>query len=226
MKFLESLDFEPVFDYIPLFFEGILGTIGFAIATICIGTILGFLLSLARISKLKVLNYPAKAYIAIIRGTPLLIQLYIFAYGLPLLFPQLNLGKTMAGILALGLNSTAYVAEIFRSGIQAVDLGQSEAARSMGFSYGFTMRKIVFPQAVKNILPSIGNEFVTIVKESSVVSILGILDITRVSDLIKASTLKVLEPLLFAALLYFVITYSLSALIKVLERKLSVYGNK
>lgn len=135
-----------------------------------------------------------------------MIQLYIFAYGIPTLFPSLNIGIYTSGVIALGLNSTAYVAEIYRRGIQAVDPGQMEAARSMGFSRSFAMRKIVFPQAFKNIIPAIGNEFVTVVKESSVVSILGIYDITRVSDLVKASTLKVFESLIIAALLYFMIT--------------------
>lgn len=221
-----GLDFKPVLKYLPQFAKGALGTIGFALATIIFGSILGFFLCLAHMSKHKLLKYPAKFYIQVVRGTPLLIQLYIFAFGIPMLFPSLNIGVVMAGILALGLNSTAYVAEIFRAGIESVDPGQMEAARSMGFSSRFSMWKIVFPQAIRNIIPSIGNEFITIVKESSVVSIIGIYDITRVSDLVKASTLKVFEALIVAAVMYLVITTILSKLIKYAERRLTEYAKR
>lgn len=225
MKILASLDFGPVFNYFNTFMEGVLGTLGFSIATIVIGSCLGFLMCLARISTFKPLALLAQGYIAIIRGTPMLIQLFIFAYGIPT-FLNVSIDLTLAGIIALGLNSTAYVAEIFRAGIQAVDIGQMEGCRAMGYSYSFAMWKVIFPQAVKNILPSLGNEFVTIVKESSIISVIGLLDITRASDLAKAGTLKVLETLLFAALLYLIITSVLSYFIKLLERKLNAYVKK
>lgn len=225
MKILLSLDFGPVFKYINTFLNGVLGTLGFSVATIVIGSILGFLLCLVRISKFKPISLLAQGYIGIIRGTPMLIQLFIFAYGIPMFF-GIDIDLTIAGIIALGLNSTAYVAEIFRAGIQAVDPGQMEGCRAMGYSYNFAMWKIVFPQAVKNILPSLGNEFVTIVKESSIISVIGLTDITRASDLAKAGTARVLESLLFAAVLYLIITTVLSYLIKLLERKLNAYAKK
>ena len=225
MKILVSLDFGPVLKYFNTFMNGVLGTLGFSIATIIIGSCLGFIMCLARISKFKPLALLAQGYIAIIRGTPMLIQLFIFAYGIPTFF-NISIDLSLAGVIALGLNSTAYVAEIFRAGIQAVDVGQMEGCRAMGYSYSFTMWKVIFPQAVKNILPSLGNEFVTIVKESSIISVIGLLDITRASDLAKVGTLKVLETLLFAALLYLIITSILSYFIRLLERKLNAYGEK
>ena len=223
---LVALDFKPVLEFLPNFGRGVLITLGFALFTIVVGTILGFLLFLLRNSRSKVLSAVAKGYIALIRGTPLLIQLYLFAYGLPRLIPGLNLGIYTSGLLALALNSSAYVAEIIRSGVQAVDEGQIEASRALGFSRSYTMWHIIFPQAIRNVIPSLGNEFVTIVKESSIVSILGIYDITRVSDLVKASTLKVFEALVVAALLYFVITSTLTYLIHKLEGRLTTYAKR
>lgn len=221
---LASLNFYPVLEFFPNFMRGVATTIVFSITTILIGAVFGFGMALLRMSRNKALSSIANFYISFVRGTPLLIQLYIFAYGIPTLFPSLNIGIYTSGVIALGLNSTAYVAEIYRSGIQAVDPGQMEAARSMGFSRSFAMRKIVFPQAFKNIIPAIGNEFVTVVKESSVVSILGIYDITRVSDLVKASTLKVFESLIIAALLYFIITTILTYFVNKIEKRLNVYA--
>ncbi len=217
------LDFNPVFKATGQFMQGVLITLGFALATIVIGTLLGFLLCLCRISKSKVLSSISAFYISVVRGTPLLIQLYILAYGIPMLL-SVNISIYISGILALGLNSSAYVAEIFRSGIQSVDSGQIEGSRSLGFSYSYTIKNVVFPQALKNILPAIGNEFVTIVKESSVVSLIGIADITRVADIVKADTLKVFEALIYAAVLYYVITTSLTFLICFGERKLNKYA--
>ena len=219
-----NINFGPVFEFLPNFGRGVLITLGFALFTIVVGTILGFLLFLLRNSRVKVLSLFAKGYISVIRGTPLLIQLYLFAYGIPRLISGLNLGVYTSGLIALALNSSAYVAEIIRSGVQAVDEGQFEAASALGFSRSYTMWKIIFPQAIRNVIPSLGNEFVTIVKESSIVSILGIYDITRVADLVKASTLKVFEALIVAALLYFVITSILTFLIQKVEKRLMTYA--
>ena len=219
-----TIDFSPIWEFLPNFGQGVLITLLFAFVTIIGGTILGFFLFLLRQSPVRLFSYVAKGYIAMIRGTPLLIQLYLIAYGLPRIIPGMNLGVFVSGLIALALNSSAYVAEIIRSGVQAVDAGQFEAARALGFSRSFTMWRIIFPQAIKHVIPSLGNEFVTIVKESSIVSILGIYDITRVADLVKASTFKVFEALVFAALLYFVITTTLSYFIHLFEKKVSVYA--
>lgn len=216
-----GLDFSIILKYLPLYGKGVLITIGLSLVTIIIGSILGFFMSLATISKNKWLSIPAKAYISFVRGTPLLIQIYIFAYGIPMAFPSLNLGVTISAMIGLSLNSVAYVAEIFRSGIQAVDKGQFEGGYAMGYSKIFVMKKIILPQAIKNALPSIGNEFVTIVKESSIVSVLGILDLTRVADLIKADTLQLFEALIVSALLYYAITFPITKVMQSLERRLS-----
>lgn len=219
-----TIDFSPIWQFLPNFGRGVLVTLLFAVVTIVGGTILGFLLFLLRNSRFKVLSFIAKGYISVIRGTPLLIQLYLIAYGLPRIIPNLNLGVFASGLIALSLNSAAYVAEIIRSGVQSVDAGQFEEAKALGFSKRYTMGKIIFPQAIKHVIPSLGNEFVTIVKESSIISILGIYDITRVADLVKASTFKVFEALVFAALLYFVITSFLTYFIHLFERKINVYA--
>ncbi|MCI2110871.1 MAG: amino acid ABC transporter permease [Bacilli bacterium] len=225
------MDFGPVFRYFNQFLYGVGMTIGLSAASIFIGATLGFLMCLARMSRHKWLNMPAKAYISVVRGTPTLIQLYIFAFGIPMLLQtifmrSITIDFTVSGIIALGLNSTAYSAEIYRSGVQAVDVGQFEAATSMGFSYRYTMRKIIFPQAFRNILPSIGGEFITVVKESSIVSVLGIYDITGVANIVKANTLKVFETLILAAGLYFAITFTLSKLINLLEKRFNVYATR
>jgi len=218
-----TLDFSSIIKFLPLFGKGILVTIGLAISTIIIGILLGTPLSLMLLSKSKVLKRIAKVYVDIVRGTPLLLQLYIFAYALPLSF-NISLTSIQAGIMALGLNSAAYVCEIIRSGIQAVDKGQLEASRALGLSKWKTMQKVILPQAIKNVLPTLGNEFVTIVKESSIVSIVGISDIMRISDQIRASTWRVFETLIFAAVLYFFITKTISLLINRFERRLHKNG--
>lgn len=218
-------DFGPIFRAFGEFMEGVGVTLLFSLGTVFFGTLLGFLINLGHMSKRKWLSWICGFYVSLIRGTPLLIQLYLLAYGIPIAF-ALNVNIYLSGLVALSLNSSAYVAEIFRSGTQAVDIGQTEAGRSLGLSRNYTSWHIVFPQALKNVLPAIGNEFVTVVKESSVVSIIGIADITRVADLLKASTLKVFEALLFAALLYYVVTTSLSALIKLGEKRLNKYADR
>ncbi|MCR4699166.1 MAG: amino acid ABC transporter permease [Bacilli bacterium] len=204
---------------LPRFLSGALITLEYALIAIALGTILGFLVNLGSLSIWKWLRALSAFYISIFRGTPSLIQLYICFYGIPLAF-GIDINAFVAGMIALSLNSSAYVAEIFRSGIQSVDIGQSEAARSLGFSRSYTMTHVIFPQAFKNVIPALGNEFITLVKESSIVSLIGINDITHIADLVKASTYKVFESLLIAALIYYVITMSLTLVIKFVERKL------
>lgn len=218
-----NLDFSVIIRFLPLFIQGLFVTIGFAFVTVLLGVLIGIPLSLLRLSSKKWLRFPASSYIEVIRGTPLLLQLYLIAYGIPIAF-GVNIPLIIAGILALAINSSAYVAEVIRAGIQAVDKGQTEASRSLGLSYWQTMRLIIIPQAVKNVLPAIGNEFVTIVKESSIVSIIGIMDLMHVADMIKTQTFRIFEALLMAALLYFIVTYSISSLLRRLEARLKNNG--
>ena len=213
--------------YHKFFLEGCKNTLILALFSVLIGTLGGTLLSLCRMSKFKPLKYIAVAIVEFVRGTPLMVQLMFIFYGLPMIgvtFPDIsfipNFSRFMAGVVAMSLNSSAYVSEIIRSGIQAVDPGQMEAARSIGFTYGESMRKVILPQAVKNILPALGNEFVTVIKESSIVSVIGIADLMfRTNDVI-AVTYRSLQALLIAALLYFVMTFLTGRLVSLAERKM------
>ena len=213
--------------YHKFFLEGCKNTLILALFSVLIGTLGGTLLSLCRMSKFKPLKYIAVAIVELVRGTPLMVQLMFIFYGLPMIgvtFPDIsfipNFSRFMAGVVAMSLNSSAYVSEIIRSGIQAVDPGQMEAARSIGFTYGESMRKVILPQAVKNILPALGNEFVTVIKESSIVSVIGIADLMfRTNDVI-AVTYRSLQALLIAALLYFVMTFITGRLVSLAERKM------
>ena len=195
-------------------------TLSLAAITVFFGTILGALIALMRMSKIPPLRWISSAYTEIIRGTPMLLQLYLFYFGLPQLLPFLNRQQYACVAIALVCNSAAYVSEIIRSGIQAVDIGQTEAARSLGFSQGQTMRYIVLPQAVKNILPALGNEFIMVTKDTSLASTFFIGDLMTQVLLIKGATYLPIEPLTIAAVIYFVVTFVLSKLVGKLERRL------
>ena len=214
--------------YSNFFLEGVRNTLIIAFFTVLLGTILGTLMATARMSHLKPLKWLATAYIEFFRGTPLMVQLMFIFYGLPMIgvkFPEVSFipdfDRFAAGVVAMSLNSCAYVAEIIRSGIQAVDKGQAEAARSLGFHQGQTMRLVILPQAVRNILPALGNEFVTSIKESSIVSIIGIADLMYRTKGVIAKTYNSLDCLAIAALIYFVLTFVSSRLISLMERKMS-----
>ena len=195
-------------------------TLALAAIAVVFGTVLGALLALMRMSKLKLLNWIAGAYIGVIRGTPMLLQLYFFYFGLPKLIPILNKQQFACVAIALVCNSAAYVSEIIRSGIQAVDIGQTEAARSLGMSQTLTMTQIILPQAVKNILPALGNEFIMLVKDTSLASTFFIGDIMTQYLLIKGATYLPIEPLVIAAILYLVLTFILSKLLAFFERRM------
>jgi len=193
-------------------------TIMLAFFTVIIGSIFGLLLSLMRLSKNRLLKFIGTAYVEFIRGTPLILQLYIIFYGLP--FLGVVLPGFSAGIIALSMNSAAYISEIVRAGIQSVDKGQMEAARSIGMKKPMAMRYIIIPQAIKTILPALGNEFITVIKESSIVSVIGIHDLMYNADTVRGNTFRVFEPLIIAALMYFVLTFGLSKILAVFERRM------
>jgi len=210
------------------FISGAKNTILLAAFTVILGVVFGVFLALAKLSKNSLLRVVASSYIEFIRGTPLLVQLYIIYYGLPSIginFPEVplfgdNFPDFMAGIITLSINSSAYVAEIIRGGIQAVDKGQMEAARSLGMTHWLAMKDIIIPQAFKNILPALGNEFIVIIKESSIVSIIGIHELMYNADTVRGNTFQPLEPLYIAALVYFIMTFTLSKLLGVAERRM------
>lgn len=209
------LDFSFLGKYYMFFLIGAKNTIIIAAFSVLFGVVLGTLLALMKQSKIWVLRTISSAYIEFVRGTPLLVQLFIVYYGLPM-----NLSAIPAGIVALSFNSGAYVAEIIRAGIGAVDKGQMEAARSLGMTHIESMRYIILPQALRNILPVLGNEFITVIKESSIVSVIGIPEIMYNAETVRGNTFKPFEPLLAAAIIYFVLTYSLSKLVGLTERRL------
>ena len=187
--------------------------------TVAVGSILGVFLCLGRMARFKPLNWVVKAFVEVVRGTPLLLQLYIFYFLVPKILP---FTVSDFGSVAIGLviNSGAYVSEVFRSGIQAVDRGQSEAARSLGLTSSMTMRRIVLPQAIKNILPALGNEFVTVIKETSLASTFFVGDLMTSYLIVKGNTYLTMECLLIVGVLYFLLNFVLSRLLGVFERRL------
>ncbi len=208
---------ELIIKYWPLFLEGTTTTVLLSFFSVIVGVGCGTLMALARLSTNKFLSKAAKVYIDIIRGTPLLVQLYLVYFGLATV---LDLNDFVSGVIAVSVNTTAYIAEIIRSGIQSVDKGQMEAARSMGMPKRMAMRQIILPQAMKNILPAIGNEFATLIKETSIVSLIGIHDLMYSSDTVRGATFTVFIPLLMTAFLYFVMTTTIAFFMDKLERKL------
>ena len=223
------MDFSFLPKYAPYFINGVKYTFILAFFTVCIAVIPALLLALARLSKIKLLRFISGAFIEIIRGTPMLVQLYIVFFGVfgvievpsMVIFGFVNLSLFIPGIVTLALNSSAYVAEIIRAGIIAVDKGQTEAARSLGMTQAQCMRYIIMPQAIKNILPALGNEFVTIIKESSMCSVLGMQDLMWGASATAGATFIPVEPYYVAAALYFCMTYPASKLIAYLERRMS-----
>lgn len=195
-------------------------TLLIAALTVLFGVLLGSLVCLMKRSRIGILRGIASGYVELIRGTPLLLQLYIFYFGLPELVGA-DLPKLFCVVAALVVNSSAYVAEIIRSGIQAVDKGQMEAARSLGLSGKQAMIKIIMPQAIRNILPALCNEFITVVKESSLGSTFFVGDLMTVANTMKGSLFMVIEPLIVCAVIYFIMTFTLSKLVAVLERRMA-----
>ena len=214
--------------YSSFFFEGIRNTLIISAFSVLIGTVLGTLMAMLRMSRILPLRLVALAYIEFVRGTPLMVQLMFIFYGLPMIgvkFPDIpfipDFSRFAAGIVAMSINSCAYVAEIIRSGIQAVDSGQMEAARSIGYSHPQAMAYVVLPQAIRNILPALGNEFVVVIKESSIVSVIGIADLMfRTKDVI-AVTYRTMASLAIVAVIYFCMTFIGGRLIAWMERRMS-----
>lgn len=212
--------------YWNLFLHGLGMTICMGLLTVIVSTVFGSILALLRrssfrIGPVKPIQWLVAAFVEIIRGTPILLQLYFFYFMLPSWLPFLNLSEFTCVLVACCVNSTAYVCEIVRAGIQAVDGGQTEAARSLGLNSTQTMIHIVIPQAVKNILPALCNEFIAIVKETSLASTFFIGELMTQFKTINGITYRVLEPLTIVGIIYFVLTFTVSKLIGVLERRLN-----
>lgn len=221
--------FQSAFQYFQLFEEGLVCTITLSFLTVIFGFILALVLALMRMSKFAPLRIVATTYVEVFRATPLMVQLFLVYYvllaGVSLpsfkLFGIIRFERLIPGVIALALNSAAYLSEIIRSGIQSIDGGQTEAARSLGMTPTQTMRYIVLPQAIKNILPAIANEFVTIIKESSICWTIGVQEIMSAVNSIKAATYTVGEAAIIAACVYFCLTFPTSKIIEHFERKMS-----
>lgn len=213
------MNFSFLEKYSGYFLRGAEITIVLAFFAVLFGTLLGLGITLLRRSKFKPISFIATAYVEFVRGTPLLVQIYIIYIGLPQLI-GIDLPDMTTGIIALALNSSAYVSEIIRAGIDAVDKGQMEAARSLGMSQGLAMFQVVIPQAFKNILPALGNEFISVIKESSMVSVIGVAELMYNAGTVRGNTALGLEPVIVAAVIYFVITFTLTRVLGVVERRL------
>ena len=202
-------------------FDGLSNTLLLTLIAVCFGVALGSLVALCKMSKFWPLRALISVYIEVIRGTPILLQLYIFYFVIPQMLPFLRLSPFMWVAIALCINSSAYVSEVIRSGIQAVDKGQTEAARSLGLSSSQTMWKIIMPQAVRNILPALGNEFIMILKETSLASTFYLGDLMTSYHLVKGATFLGFEALIIVGIIYFCLTYPLSKVVGHFEKKMS-----
>ncbi|HCR44437.1 MAG TPA: amino acid ABC transporter permease [Ruminococcaceae bacterium] len=209
--------------------DGLKNTLIITVFAVLLGVVIGTVIALVKVrhandpGKLKVANGICTLYLTIIRGTPVLVQLMIVYY---VIVGSADVGMVTTAIFAFGINSGAYVAEVIRSGIQSIDKGQMEAGRSLGLSERMTMRKIILPQAIKNVLPAVGNEFIALLKETSVAGYIGIQDLTKAGDIIRSRTYQAFFPLILTAVIYLIIVIGLSLLLSKFERRLHRSDNR
>ncbi|WP_416044774.1 amino acid ABC transporter permease [Clostridium tyrobutyricum] len=215
-----NIDF--IKNILPILLKGSVMTVELTIITIILGSILGILLALLRLSNNKVLKYISSFYAWIFRGTPLLLQLFFFYYGLP--FIGIELTPFTAAVIGLALNCGAYMSEIIRGGIQSIEQGQFEAAKALGFNYAQTMKKIILPQTFKVIIPPVGNEFISILKDTSLVSTIAMVELMRSAQQIYATSFDPISVFLTAAVFYLIMTTVFTTVFGIIERKLSVYN--
>lgn len=207
--------------YYPVYLSGLWGTLWISAVTVLLGLVLGMLVALMRMSCSKLLNAVSGVYIEVLRGTPILLQLYFFWIGLPKLVP-FELSDTQCIVVALAVNASAFISEIIRAGIAAVDKGQWEAARSIGLSETHVMTHVILPQAVKNILPALCNEFISTVKGTSLASVFFVGELMTSFKTVQSATFLALQSLTIVGVIYFILNFVLSRLLKILERRLMV----
>lgn len=212
------MDFELIQRALPILLMGAGVTIEITAFSVAIGFFIGLFVGIARISQFKILQIMAAVYADCIRGTPLLVKIFLIYFALPMAIGQ-RVEPFIAAVAACGINSGAYVSEIFRAGIQAIDVGQMEAGRSLGLTWWQTMRFIILPQAFKNILPPLGNEFIAMLKDSSLVSVIGFEELTRRGQLIIAQTYGSFEIWMTVAVLYLIMTMAISRIVAFLEKR-------
>jgi His/Glu/Gln/Arg/opine family amino acid ABC transporter permease subunit len=209
--------------YLPYLLQGALVTVEIAVIGVIFGSILGLLVGLGRISKNPLLSQLSRFYIWVIRGTPLLLQLFVIHFAIPSVFSALTLPPFVSACIALSINAAAYIAEIARGAIQSIDKGQMEAARSLGLSSSQSMRRVIIPQAFRRMLPPLGNEFIALIKESSLVSTIALYDLLRTGQQIISSTYRYMEVFLLVGLIYLFLTTIMSYIIGKIEKKVGAY---
>lgn len=213
-----DLNFELMADSFPLLLAGAAITVEITAISVGLGLFIGCMIGIARLCNVKPLRYLANIYVDFIRGTPLLVQIFLVYFALPGIIGE-RVDPFFAAIAACSINSGAYIAEIFRAGIQSIDKGQMEAGRSLGMSWVQTMRYIIMPQAFKRIIPPLGNEFIAMLKDSSLVSVIGFEELTRRGQLIIARTYASFEIWMAVAIIYLVMTFAVARLVGMLERR-------
>lgn len=218
MMIFGAIRFDIIAEYLPMLFKiGVKTTLQLTVISVSIGTILGLIFSILRLSKFKILSIISAIYVDFFRGTPLLVQILMFNFAI---MPTIGVTSSMVtGLVALSLNSGAYIAEIFRAGIQSIDRGQMEASRSLGMTYGQAMRYIIIPQAFKRVLPALGNEFIAMLKDSSLVSVIAVQELAMTGSLISGRTARTFEAWIPVAILYLIMTMILSQFVAYLERR-------
>ena len=213
---------EVLFEYWPIFLKGLVGTLKYAFIAVSLGSILGALIALLNLSKSKILSAIAVVYVNVLRGTPLLVQMYIAYFFLPIAIPALNsVSKEVYVLIALIMNSSAYVSEIIRDGINSVDKGQTEAARSLGMTAKNTMTKIILPQAIKNILPALANEYIAMIKETSLAGTFMLYELMYTRTILANKYLS-WQPMFIIAGIYLMCTLGLTYVVQKLEKRFSV----
>ncbi|KNZ71075.1 polar amino acid ABC transporter inner membrane subunit [Thermincola ferriacetica] len=215
-----AIRYDIIIEYLPMLLKvGVLTTLELTIISVTVGTILGLFISLLRLSKFRPFSIFGSVYVDFFRGTPLLVQIFMIHFAiLPLIIPG-QYPNIISGLVALSLNSAAYVAEIFRAGIQSIDRGQMEAARSLGMTHGQAMRYVIIPQAFKRVIPALGNEFIAMLKDSSLVSAISVQELAMTGTIIANRTYRPFEPWIVVAILYLIMTLALSQIVAYLERR-------
>ncbi|PKL78922.1 MAG: nickel transporter [Ignavibacteriae bacterium HGW-Ignavibacteriae-4] len=216
-----DFDFNLITNSFPLLLTGASVTLKITLISVSLGLMIGMFVGIARLAKFWPVRFFAAVYVDFIRGTPLLVQIFIIYFAMPLVLGQ-RVDPFVAAITACSINSGAYIAEIFRAGIQSIDKGQTEAGRSLGMTWAQTMRYIILPQAFKRIIPPLGNEFIAMLKDSSLVSVIGFEELTRRGQLIIARTYGAFEIWLTVAFMYLVMTLTISRLVDYLERRYKI----
>ena len=216
-----SFDWSLIWDNIPILLQGAVITIQITVMAVGCGFFIGMIAALANLSRFKIVRLLVKCYVELFRGTPLLVQIFMIYFAFPMVIGQ-SINPYVAAVTACSINSGAYVSEIFRAGIQSIDKGQMEAGRSLGLTWAQTMRYIVMPQAFKAIIPPLGNEFIAMMKDTSLVSVIGFEELTRRGQLIIARTYGSFEIWTAVAIIYLIMTLSISQLVAFLERRYNI----